>query len=342
MSSSMVRELERGLSESYTRKLARSILGTETPHDIAGMLTRFCEHHLGWVPSSCFLFELSVGAVFGLSKDDRKCILKVFSPDAVIAVLKAQSEFQQYLHQHAYPCPPVLVAPTRGEGIVFAVEGFLGDGRRANGHLKEDRKLLATALAELIALGKQYPKQDAFPQLLLRTVEGSPWLKPHNILFDFPATKAGAEWIDDVGRRYRHVIEAPQEPLVIGHIDWGAKHTRILDQRISAIYDWDSVGRIPETRIVGQAAINFTTTWYVDCANKPDLDELLEFIDIYESARGEKFSADQRRLLADSMLYGAAYGARCEHAIKEETDRTENRDFLKMLLAADMHGRLLI
>lgn len=329
-----------GLEASYQRKLARSILGVDDADKISGFLAQVVGEHLGWNDPHCFLLELSVGAVFGVAEGEKKCILKVFSPDAEFDSLESQSGFQQYLSAQGFPCPPVILGPMKHEEVVVAIEGYLDKGRRADGHLGSDRRLMATSLADLIALGEQYPHQQALPRRILQTAEGSPWPQPHNVLFDFAATEHGAEWIDDVGWRFKGVVEAPSQPPKIGHMDWGAKHFRIDAGQVSAIYDWDSVVRIPEARIVGEAAISFATTWYVPGSNRPSLDEALDFLNQYQLARRKQFTHEQTVTLVASMLYGAGYAARCEYAIKDETGKTENCEFLAMLLDADLESHI--
>ena len=328
--------LTAGLTQSYQRKLATSILGMESAIKISECLENIVGELLGWHRPECFLFELSVGAVFGLSMGEEKCILKAYSSDTELESLKAQSRFQRYLSEQGFPCPPVISEPAVRDGLIFTIEGYLGKGRRADGHLKEDRKLMAKSLAELIAIGEQYQYQDELPRYLLQAVEGSPWPKPHNVLFDFPATSRGAEWIDDVGWRFKTSSEASDQTLKIGHLDWGAKHIRMASRQVSAIYDWDSVARFPEAHIIGSAAINLATSWYVSGSNRPTLVELLDFLDQYQLARGRFFSKGQRDTLVSSMLYGAGYSARCEYSIKAEAGRTENCEFLRMLLDSDL------
>lgn len=332
MHASSKKVLQDGLAESWQRKLALAILATNDAENISAFIDRVSAKYLGWLEVDCFLFELSVGAVIGLSNGRQKCIMKVFSPDSDVAPLLAQSRFQQYLSDNGFPCPSVLIAPKVEQGVVLAVEDYLDSGRRANGHLRKDRKLMSETLAKLVTLGEQYDAQIEIPPRVLQPVAGSPWPKPHNTLFDFTATSVGAEWIDEIGWRYKAIVDSHDEPIAIGHIDWGAKHIRIEDDCVTAVYDWDSVVRMPEARIVGEAATNFATTWYVECSNRPHLTEMTDFLFHYQAAREINFSAEQRELLVASMFYSAGYAARCEHAIKRQAGVTENCDFLKMLI----------
>ena len=116
-------------------------------------------------------------------------------------------------------------------------------------------------------------------------------------------------------------------------MDWGAKHCRIKSGSVTVVYDWDSVCRTSVPEVIGSAAANFKTSWYVEGANRPTLQEMLAFLKDCASASRYTFSASD---LAAAIMYSAAYGARCEHAIEKETNQSENRDFLKMLLREEL------
>ena len=65
------------------------------------------------------------------------------------------------------------------------------------------------------------------------------WGVPHSKLFDFEATAAGAEWIDEIASQAQAIKLRGEGDLVLGHIDWGVKHFRYVGERVSVIYDWD-------------------------------------------------------------------------------------------------------
>ncbi len=45
------------------------------------------------------------------------------------------------------------------------------------------------------------------------------WPPPHNALFDFEATAAGAEWIDGIAAYAKDLVDEFQAPVVVGHAD---------------------------------------------------------------------------------------------------------------------------
>ena len=80
------------------------------------------------------------------------------------------------------------------------------------------------------------------------------WPEPHDLLFDFPGTAAGAEWIDDAARAARATLVAAALPDIVGHLDWRVQNLAFADRTVSAIYDWDSVALGPEAAVVGSAS----------------------------------------------------------------------------------------
>ena len=53
----------------------------------------------------------------------------------------------------------------------------------------------------------------------------------------------------------------------------------------------------------------------------PTYEETCAFIAEYEVARGKPFTPDEHQTLKAAEIYGLAYGARCEHALKPEGTR---------------------
>lgn len=53
------------------------------------------------------------------------------------------------------------------------------------------------------------------------------WPPPHNALFDFEATTAGAGWIDDAAVKAKAIVDDLEGRLVVGHTDWTVDQIRI-------------------------------------------------------------------------------------------------------------------
>jgi hypothetical protein len=138
---------------------------------------------------------------------------------------------------------------------------------------------------------------------------------PHALRFDFAATATGAGWIDELAVVARSRLAITSHPEVIGHFDWRVGNLGFRDERLVAIYDWDSVARGPEPVIVGQAAGQFCCDLHAGDADPfPTVDDMLEFVRDYEYARGTPFSTDELDVLDAANLALACYGARCQHS----------------------------
>ncbi len=84
---------------------------------------------------------------------------------------------------------------------------------------------------------------------------------------------------------------------------------------MAAIYDWDSVGLVPEAALVGSASVVHPIDWRLELPDPlPTLDQLDGFVADYEAARGRPFGDDEREILAAAQRWVAGYGARCQHS----------------------------
>ncbi len=85
--------------------------------------------------------------------------------------------------------------------------------------------------------------------------------KPHNVLFDFEKTAAGAEWIDDLARQAKQILRGATGSLVIGHSDWSLQNMSFRQGKLNCVYDWDSLRVGLEPCFVGGAARCFYHDW---------------------------------------------------------------------------------
>jgi hypothetical protein len=307
----------------------RDIFGTADPAQIAAVVGAFCLTHFGAPVAAPLFYASSIGAVFGLElTDGRRVVVKAHQPDQPSAFLAAVQQVQRVLVDHRYPCPAPLLGPVPiGRGHV-TVERYAADGEFRNPHDPDVRRAMAHHLARLARITRglvgtvaaaQPPAAPSAPDAL--------WPKPHSVLFDFAATTAGAEWIDDIGWRAKRFLAGASVDgaastagrPVIGHNDWSAKHFRFAGSAVRVIYDWDSVRVEPEPVLAGRAAKNFTMTygtpWEGRVPMAPTLDELRAFIADYEATRGAPFTAAERRTAYAAAAYSMAYTSRCGHAI---------------------------
>jgi hypothetical protein len=268
--------------------------------------------------------EVSVGVVTGLElADGRRVVAKAHRPDVSLGYLHAVHQVQCALAAAGFPAPRPLAPPRPFHNGSVTVEELCDTGERRDAHDPQIRRAMARALARLIELA---PDVDGLDGGILETTAAL-WPTPHSQLFDFEATRDGTEWIDELAVRARWVPAAGD--TVVGHGDWSVKHFRFVGDEIAAVYDWDSLIRTDEPRIVGQAAATHPATWYLPVAILATPDEARDFVATYEEARGRTFTNDERTRLAAAATYVIAYGARCEACVVPQIEPGSQCDTLQ-------------
>jgi hypothetical protein len=248
-----------------------------------------------------FFFAASVGALFGLRRrNGDRVAMKVHKLYRDAAFLDDIQSVQRALADGGFPAPRPL-----GRTGFVTWEEWLDDGAFRDAHEPPVRRALAGALA-FFPLG-----------------DGALWPVPHNALFDFEASAAGAEWIDDIARAAKELRDVDAGREVVGHTDWSVKHFRFDEAlRPTVLYDWDSVSTDREPRIVGSAMASFTYTEEVEVASLwPSPDESRAFLAEYEEARGAPFDEAERRSAHGAAVYLGAYAARCGWAYARSVNR---------------------
>jgi hypothetical protein len=276
-----------------------------------------------------FFFGASVGAIFGVRlRDGSRIAVKVHKLFTDEVYFDELQRLQAALADEGYPAP----RPLGRKGLV-TFEEWLDDGAFRDAHELDVRRAMAGALAEFIrratATGFR-PRRPFLPH-----GDDGLWPRPHNALFDFDATVAGAEWIDEIARAAKPVGRGDTGREVVGHTDWSAKHLRFdAALRPTAVYDWDSVTVDREPSHVGTAAGSFTYTEELGpgVALWPSVEESLAFIDEYENARGAPFDPDERRAAQAACVYLRAYAVRCGHAFGTDVRESRLRELAEALL----------
>jgi hypothetical protein len=258
-----------------------------------------------------FHFAVSVGATFGIRRRDGSRVAvkvnKLFTDESYFADIQ---QLQTALADVGFPAP----RPVRRLGAT-TVDEWLDAGDFRDAHDPAVRRAMAETLARFLALATATGLR---PRRTFLRPEGALWPKPHNALFDFEATSAGAGWIDAIGGAALARSADSGLPEVVGHTDWAAKHLRFdHDLQPTALYDWDSVTTGSEAMFAGSAAASFTYTEELgDHVERwPTAEEALAFVADYEEARGSAFSDEERAAVHASCVYLRAYAARCGHAL---------------------------
>ena len=269
----------------------------------------------------CFAFEVSVGALIGVRLHDGGRIAVKVHLGREESFLDALQVVQAHLWERGFPCPRPL--GRRGNATL---EEWRDEGEPRDAHEAEVRRALARSLARLIELTDEL---GAVPGLRHESFRpGALWPVPHNVLFDFEATAAGAEWIDDVARAVKPACDAEIGRRVIAHSDWSVKHFRFEGVQPVVVYDWDSLNTDREPVFAGVAAGTFTYTEELPVALWPTAAEAAAFLAEYEAARGAPFSPSEREVAEAWAVYIRAYAARCGHAVGSGHPRGALADYV--------------
>jgi hypothetical protein len=313
------------LAEWETPHVELAIFGSGDAAAIVRAVDELCARELGAGIARQIFYQSSVGSVSGVELvDGRRLVVKIHQPNVTRGELTELMRVQMHLASRNLYAPAVTAGPLPiGRGLA-TVEAFVDAGERRDGHHPATRRALAASLHRIVAACRPLAQSSSLPRHffgLASAGEGAPlWPTPHSKLFDFAATAAGAEAIDDVARAARDAM-APSGDVVIAHCDWRVEHVKFArgGDEIVVAYDWDSLRVGYEAALVGLAAHAFAADWSQDVVPQaPTLDEARAFVADYEAARGASFTVDERSLCGASFAYSCAYTARCGHAVGDD------------------------
>lgn len=240
-----------------------------------------------------------IDAVWGVALEDgRAVVLTAHRTPVDLPARRATVDAQRALAAAGFPCPVPLAGPDEVDGRVLSAETLIAGGR-PDGREPAVRRLLADGLFRHIDLLR------AVPDLVQRAGTGpswcryqdGPWPTPHDAMVDLGTTVAGYEWLDAFGRRAADQILDHRDPAatVVGHADWYAGNTAVVDGRLAGVFDWELVADT-EAVIAG-----FTASCYAASAtgggglSTPD--EVRVFLRDYEESRRERFSGREGQRL---------------------------------------------
>ena len=312
-------ELAGLIARSHARWMPRvveAIFGTSEPAVVGATITDAVVAALAVPVVGARFYEPGVGVVAGLElADGRLVVAKVHraayvSRPRLVAIARLQAD----LHRAGVPAPAPLDGPLPlGDGWL-SIEEHLG-GDTGLGYDPAVRRSMAIALHQFVRAAPPLAGSDAIGTWLAEPVIDDLWPEPHDLRFDLPATAAGAEWIDDAARAARGALRSTTLPNVVGHLDWRVQNLAFAGDRVTAIYDWDSVALVPEAALAGTASVVHPVDWRLELPDPlPTLAQLDGFVADYEAARGARFADDEREVLVAGQRWIASYGARCQHS----------------------------
>jgi hypothetical protein len=298
-------------------RIAESVLGTTDSSAVADDLISLCRASLQRTPVECSWVHLSIGATFGLVLDDgTTVVVKAHGPRKSQPYLEAMRRVQLALANVDFPTPRPLAGPVPFRLGFAVIDEHLDGDAITDAKFPDCRTPMAATLAKLVASASNVEGCEGLAERRWPQPRTQLWPTPHNVLFDFEATAAGAEWIDALAETaHRTVSTTATGRAVVGHGDWSANNLRMRHGHVCAVYDWDSLVFDHESSVVGGAAAHFP---FDDLREDwvPTPAEARAFVDDYQTARDTTFSAAERRAVGAATLYGLAYTARCEHAIR--------------------------
>lgn len=301
---------------AWRSHVVTAVLSTDEPEAVAEKVTHAVADTLGVPVVAARFYEPGVGIVAGLElADGRAVVVKIHRPTLVSSErLAAIAAVQAELAAIGVPAPMPLAGPVPlGEGWLM-IES-LREGDRADGAHPAVRRSIAATLHQFVVAARPFVGTVGLDPWIGPPVAGDLWPEPHDLRFDFAATAAGAEWIDEAARHARQALADRDWPVVVGHLDWRVQNLGFTGSEVTAIYDWDSVCLVPEAALVGAISVVHPVDWRSDVVDHfPSLAQIDAFVVDYEAARGTPFDGDERPLLTAGQRWIASYGARCQHS----------------------------
>ena len=268
--------------------------------------------HLGVRPTGALYALKSVGAVFCLVLEHGElAVLKMFNRASTLRELTSMHECMLAASAHGFPVPRLRSELFEATPGVWAVFYTFIDGYQRDAHEPAVRRELARSLAELASV---LAPLDASALPPSPTRLDTLWPAPHRVWDQRALDSDESRLCDRHASEAQAVIKKSKLQRSAMHLDWGVKNVRFRDDRIAAVYDWDSLHQASEAECAGRAAAQFTAQWEIPALLTPTPEEAKAFLDEYQAARGKKFSRAERAIAAASARYLVAHVARQELA----------------------------
>lgn len=302
--------------ERWVPHVVAATLGTDEPAAVAEAICAAVADAVGVAVAAPRFYEPGVGIVAGLElADGRAVVAKVHRGTLVTELrLTALTRLQADLAASGAPVPASLAGPVALGNGWLTVEELL-PGRPADGYDPAVRRGMAVALHRFVEGARGHAGEPWIGGWLGEPEIDDLWPEPHDLRFDFPATAAGAEWIDEVARVARAALTGTSLHEVVGHLDWRVQNLGFTGTEVTAVYDWDSVGLVPEAALVGSASVIHPADFRLELRDPmPTLEQVDGFVADYEAARGTPFDEQERAVLEAGQRWVTAFGARCQHS----------------------------
>jgi len=308
---------ERTEPSEWVSDTERAVHGAVTLPELHAFLDAWARDRLGNAIADVRFRAGRIDAVWGVDlQDARAVVIKEHRPPVDLAALQATLDGQRTLAAAGFPCPVPLAGPDEIDGRVLTAETLIV-GATPDGRDPAIRRLLADGLFRHIEMLR------ARPDILQRAGSGpswcryqsGPWPVPHDTIVDFRATLAGFEWLDAFGQRAADQIleNRDGEKAVVGHADWYAGNTAVVEGQLVGTFDWELVADA-EAVIAGFAASSYASSATAG-GGLSTPGEVAAFLHDYEEVRGQRLSEGERRTAAGAAAWILAFNARWQAAL---------------------------
>lgn len=268
-----LRAIETWLDAHPKVEFHERLFGSATAESIASFIVDAVASIIEVRARSIFQYQVGLvaSACVELSNDER-IFVKVY-PETFEKwpVLVAVRSAQERLSRSELPVPSPL-ALERFRSTFVAIDEYvpgavLGcrDGTR--------RREMATRLGELVGAA---PPAASLPAIEQSRLHLHPSVGPQ---------PEDPEDFTRAARGFAALLESLTPDLVVAHLDWRVQNVAWQGDRISAIYDWDSVALTSEEGAVGAAAGMFSYDFRDAVPHVPTPEEVRGFIDDYRTAK---------------------------------------------------------
>lgn len=295
----------------------RAVHGAVTVPELHAFLDSWARDRLGGAIADVRFRGGRIDAVWGVElQDGRAVVITAHRKPVDLNAAEATLDAQRTLVDAGFPCPVPLAGPDEVDGRVLTAETLLV-GEQPNGRDPGIRRLLADGLARHIEILR------ARPDLVGRAgsgpswcrYQGGPWPVPHDTIVDFRSTPAGFEWLDVFGQRAADQIldNRDADDVVVGHADWYAGNTAVVDGLLVGTFDWELVADT-DAVIAGFAAACYAAS-PTGGGGLSTPEEAAGFLRDYEEARGRALSERERGAAAGAVAWILAFNARWQAAL---------------------------
>jgi len=279
----------------------------------AAWVDAWCVEYLGSGVAAPLHESQGMSAVHGVRLEDgREVAVKIRHDDTGRSVTCVA--VQRVLASGGFPCPRPVSDVVVGDGVAVHAEEWMPGGEMILSDGVSHAVLSGGLLAALMT--KLENVQIATPPL-----PNPVWVQwdfkgalfpPHFAELDRRAAAHPLpEWLEEVAVRVRErIARSSNLQPVLGHVDWEAQNLRWIGDEPHVVHDWDSLAWLPEAAVVGAASGAFASQ---ETPTLAPVESSRAFLEVYQEARGRRFTKEETEVAWTASLFPAAHNARGEY-----------------------------